>query len=88
MKLTKVTQLQDALFAIRGGRIPPLGSMPSLEKMKEILGFNSYYEEEKRYAIRASPLSSHIGKIETSCTNVVCFSLPTMVILTGIAWLC
>ncbi|KAL5542922.1 hypothetical protein UlMin_010632 [Ulmus minor] len=57
-----IQAMQDALFAIRGGRIPPLGSMPSFEKIKEILGFNNYYEEEKRYAIRASPLSSQIGE--------------------------
>ncbi|CAM8989209.1 unnamed protein product [Rhodiola kirilowii] len=43
--------MQDALTAIKGGRIPPPGSMLSFEEMKETLGFNSYYEEEKRYAI-------------------------------------
>ncbi|PPR87592.1 hypothetical protein GOBAR_AA33101 [Gossypium barbadense] len=42
--------LQDSLTALKGGRIPPPGSMPSFEEIKEILGFNSYYEEEKRYA--------------------------------------
>ncbi|KAL5542968.1 hypothetical protein UlMin_010678 [Ulmus minor] len=45
-----IQAMQDALTAIRGGRIPPPGSMPSFEEMKEILGFNKYYEEEKRYA--------------------------------------
>lgn len=44
--------MQDALTAIKGGRIPPPGSMPSFEEIKEILGFNTYYEEEKRYASR------------------------------------
>ncbi|EEF29706.1 carboxyphosphonoenolpyruvate mutase, putative [Ricinus communis] len=41
----------DSLKAIKGGRIPPPGSMPSFEEIKEILGFNDYYEEENQYAI-------------------------------------
>ncbi|KAL5542921.1 hypothetical protein UlMin_010631 [Ulmus minor] len=57
-----IQAMQDALFTIRGGRIPPVGSMPSFEKIKEILGFNNYYDEEKQYAITASPLSSQIGE--------------------------
>ncbi|PON95558.1 Pyruvate/Phosphoenolpyruvate kinase-like domain containing protein [Trema orientale] len=47
-----IQAMQDALIAIRGGRIPSPGSMPSFEEIKEILGFNIYYEEEKRYATR------------------------------------
>ncbi|KAK9932649.1 hypothetical protein M0R45_019875 [Rubus argutus] len=50
--------MQDALAAIKGGRIPPPGSMPSFEEIKEILGFNDYYEEEKRYSSNSSRLSS------------------------------
>lgn len=49
---------QDALAAIKGGRIPPPGSMPSFEEVKEVLGFNSYYEEEKWYYSNSSQLSS------------------------------
>ncbi|XP_052208488.1 uncharacterized protein LOC127812178 isoform X2 [Diospyros lotus] len=49
--------MQDALAAIRGGRMPPPGSMPSFEEIKEILGFNAYYEEEKRYATGSGQLS-------------------------------
>ncbi|KRH01803.1 hypothetical protein GLYMA_18G299600v4 [Glycine max] len=45
-----IRAMQDSLTAIRGGRIPPPGSMSSFEKIKDILGFNAYYEEEKRYA--------------------------------------
>ncbi|XP_031256730.1 uncharacterized protein LOC116114735 isoform X2 [Pistacia vera] len=45
-----IRAMQDALAAIKGGRIPPPGSMPSFEELKELLGFNAYYEEEKRYA--------------------------------------
>eukprot|EP00257_Ricinus_communis_P023121 XP_015583024.1 uncharacterized protein LOC8268665 [Ricinus communis] len=49
--LTLASHLQDSLKAIKGGRIPPPGSMPSFEEIKEILGFNDYYEEENQYAI-------------------------------------
>ncbi|KAM7489978.1 hypothetical protein LguiB_027462 [Lonicera macranthoides] len=49
-----IRAMQDALTAIRGGRIPPPGSMPSFEELQEILGFNAYYEEEKRYATSSS----------------------------------
>nr|XP_011462598.1 PREDICTED: petal death protein isoform X2 [Fragaria vesca subsp. vesca] len=53
-----IQAMQDALAAIKGGRIPPPGSMPSFEEVKEVLGFNSYYEEEKRYYSNSSQLSS------------------------------
>ncbi|CAI0541238.1 unnamed protein product [Linum tenue] len=49
-----IQAMQDALSAIKGGRIPPPGSMPSFEEIKETLGFNDYYEEEKRYATSIS----------------------------------
>ncbi|XP_057436609.1 uncharacterized protein LOC130729015 isoform X2 [Lotus japonicus] len=45
-----IRAMQDSLTAIKGGRIPPPGSMPSFEEIKDILGFNTYYEEEKHYA--------------------------------------
>ncbi|KAK8983678.1 hypothetical protein V6N11_009466 [Hibiscus sabdariffa] len=45
-----IQAMQDSLIALKSGRIPPPGSMPSFEEIKEILGFNKYYEEEKRYA--------------------------------------
>jgi hypothetical protein len=63
---TYMTQLQDSLTAIRGGRIPPPGSMPSFEEIKEILGFNTYYEEEKRSATSYNQLSSQRGEREIS----------------------
>lgn len=56
-----MTNLQDALNAIKGGRIPSPGSMPSFEEIKETLGFNTYYEEEKRYATSMRRLSSENG---------------------------
>ncbi|XP_065868723.1 uncharacterized protein [Euphorbia lathyris] len=49
-----IRAMQDSLNAIKGGRIPPPGSMPSFDEIKEILGFNTYYEEEKRYATSSS----------------------------------
>lgn len=56
IRLFIMNLLQDALIAIKGGRIPAPRTMPSFEEMKETLGFNAYYEEEKRYAI--SPTNS------------------------------
>lgn len=49
-----IRAMQDALLAIKGGRIPPPGSMPSLEEIEEILGYDTYREEEKRYATSSS----------------------------------
>lgn len=43
---------QDALIAIKGGRIPPPSRLPSFEEVREIIGFNDYYEEEKHYTIK------------------------------------
>ncbi|CAA3009941.1 2,3-dimethylmalate lyase isoform X1 [Olea europaea subsp. europaea] len=52
-----IRAMQDALLAIKGGRIPSPGSMPSFGEIKEILGFNTYYEEEKKYATKTSQFS-------------------------------
>ncbi|PON66911.1 Pyruvate/Phosphoenolpyruvate kinase-like domain containing protein [Parasponia andersonii] len=52
-----IRAMQDALTSIKGGHVPH-ESMPSFEEMKEILGFNSYYEEEKRYATISNQPSS------------------------------
>ncbi|CAN1253290.1 2,3-dimethylmalate lyase [Linum perenne] len=64
-----IQAMQDALTAIKGGRIPPPGSMPSFEEIKETLGFNAYYEEEKRYATTSSsisrqPVSSNVYSVQ------------------------
>ncbi|OMO88057.1 Pyruvate/Phosphoenolpyruvate kinase [Corchorus capsularis] len=53
-----IRAMQDALTALKGGRIPPPVSMPSFEEIKDVLGFNDYYEEEKKYATRTYQLSS------------------------------
>ncbi|KAI9194896.1 hypothetical protein LWI28_009972 [Acer negundo] len=55
-----IRAMQDSLAALKGGRIPPPGSMPSFEEIKELLGFNDYYEEEKRYTT-TSRLSSEVS---------------------------
>ncbi|ERN20095.1 hypothetical protein AMTR_s00066p00035120 [Amborella trichopoda] len=44
-----IRAMQDALKAIKSGRLPPPGSLPSFEEVKETLGLPAYYEEEKRY---------------------------------------
>ncbi|KAF6139524.1 hypothetical protein GIB67_015481 [Kingdonia uniflora] len=46
--------LQDALTALKGGRMPPPRSLPSFDKIKETLGFNNYYEDEERYITTTS----------------------------------
>lgn len=51
------------MAAIKGGRIPAPGSMPSFDELQEILGFNSYYEEEKRYITNDNALSSQGGEL-------------------------
>ncbi|MCD7463460.1 hypothetical protein HAX54_050621 [Datura stramonium] len=61
-----ISAMQDALSAIKGGRMPSPGSMPSFEELKEILGFNTYYEEEKRYATTSSQLPSPKGDFSSS----------------------
>ncbi|KAJ0093109.1 hypothetical protein Patl1_26257 [Pistacia atlantica] len=64
-----IRAMQDALAAIKGGRIPPPGSMPSFEELKELLGFNAYYEEEKRYA------TSRLAASEKGGCNLVLLNL-------------
>ncbi|XP_022137987.1 uncharacterized protein LOC111009259 isoform X3 [Momordica charantia] len=56
-----IQAMQDALLAIKGGRLPSPGSMPTFGEMKEILGFNRYYEEEKKYASAVSQPSLKVG---------------------------
>jgi len=53
--------LQDALIAIKGGRIPPPSSLPSFEEIKDTLGFSHYYEEEKKYVVTPAQSSYRTG---------------------------
>jgi hypothetical protein len=52
--MISICTLQDALIAIKGGRIPPPSSLPTFEEIKNTLGFNHYYEEDKRYAVTSA----------------------------------
>lgn len=53
-----IRAMEDALTAIKGGRVPPPVNLPSFEEIKDTLGFNNYYEEERRYSISAAQPSS------------------------------
>ncbi|XP_020572977.1 uncharacterized protein LOC110019586 [Phalaenopsis equestris] len=44
-----IRAMEDALTALKGGRIPPPGTLPTFEEIKETVGFNEYYEEEELY---------------------------------------
>lgn len=59
-----IRAMEDALIAIKGGRIPPPGSLPSFDEIKETVGFNDYYEEEERYKISGVLKSSGQKKQE------------------------
>ncbi|KAH9302079.1 hypothetical protein KI387_013662, partial [Taxus chinensis] len=75
-----IRAMQDALSALKSGRIPPPASLPSFGEIKDVLGFNDYYEEEKHYSVNESPISSKngmdqiIGSIDDNA-----FTLPSSV---------
>ncbi|URD84317.1 Isocitrate lyase family [Musa troglodytarum] len=58
-----IRAMEDALAAIKSGRVPPPGSLPSFDEIKDTLGFNDYYEEEKRYSISPSQPSYQRGTV-------------------------
>ncbi|THU55570.1 hypothetical protein C4D60_Mb11t07960 [Musa balbisiana] len=58
-----IRAMEDALTAIKSGRVPPPGSLPSFDEIKDTLGFNDYYEEEKRYSISPSQPSYQRGTV-------------------------
>lgn len=43
--------MQDALISIKDGGVPPPALMPSFQEIKDTLGFNRYYKEEKQYQL-------------------------------------
>ncbi|CAO2042007.1 unnamed protein product [Urochloa humidicola] len=43
--------MQDALVAIKDGGVPPPSILPSFQEIKDTLGFNRYYKEEKQYQV-------------------------------------
>jgi 2-methylisocitrate lyase-like PEP mutase family enzyme len=46
--------MQDALVAIKDGGVPPPGALPSFQEIKDTLGFNRYYKEEKQYQVESA----------------------------------
>eukprot|EP01018_Ginkgo_biloba_P032836 Gb_35353 [translate_table: standard] len=52
-----IRAMQDALSSLKSGRIPPPASLPSFEEIKEVIGFNDYYEEEKHYFVNEQPVA-------------------------------
>uniref|UniRef100_J3LX85 Isocitrate lyase n=2 Tax=Oryza brachyantha TaxID=4533 RepID=J3LX85_ORYBR len=44
--------MEDALIAIKNGGVPPPSILPSFEEIKDTLGFNRYYKEEKQYVVQ------------------------------------
>ena len=54
----KLLLLQDALAALKSGRLPTPSALPSFENIKEIVGFPQYYTEEERYTTTSSTSTS------------------------------
>jgi hypothetical protein len=54
--------MQDALLAIKAGGVPPPSSLPSFQEIKDTLGFNRYYEEDKQYSVSQAQPSLPSGE--------------------------
>lgn len=54
---------QDALAALKSGRLPPPSLLPSFETVKDIVGFPKYYEEEARYSTGSSTKNSSYSRM-------------------------
>ncbi|KAM0829928.1 hypothetical protein ACQ4PT_066558 [Festuca glaucescens] len=54
--------MEDALLAIKGGGVPPPSSLPSFQEIKDTLGFNRYYEEDKQYSVSQAQPSLPSGE--------------------------
>ncbi|KAH7282181.1 hypothetical protein KP509_35G017100 [Ceratopteris richardii] len=67
-----ISAMQDALVALKSGRMPPPASLPSFEDIKKVVGFDDYYEEESRYSISSSSSGSNLKaeQIKEMDTNV------------------
>lgn len=57
-----VSHGQDALKALKSGRLPPPGALPSFSEIKDVVGIQEYYEEDERYASLQIPTSSTAQK--------------------------
>lgn len=51
--------MQDALVAIKDGGVPPPSVLPSFQEIKDTLGFNRYYKEEKKYQLVSHDVQFH-----------------------------
>ncbi|KAI5068817.1 hypothetical protein GOP47_0017162 [Adiantum capillus-veneris] len=47
--------MQDALRALKSGRMPPPADLPSFADIKKVVGFEGYYEDQSRYSTSSSP---------------------------------
>lgn len=61
-----IRAMKDALSALKSGRIPPPATLPSFEEIKDIIGFNDYYEEEKCYSMTGQSDAKNNDKSEQS----------------------
>lgn len=59
-----IRAMQDALVALKSGRLPPPSALPSFEAVKDIVGFPKYYEEEERYSTNPSTRSSSYNRMQ------------------------
>lgn len=73
-----IRAMQDALSGLKSGRIPPPSTLPSFEEIKEIIGFNDYYEEEKCYSTigQSDAKNNGMNQITGSKKDSDPFSLP------------
>ncbi|KAG0613270.1 hypothetical protein M758_6G089500 [Ceratodon purpureus] len=58
-----IRAMQDALLALKSGRLPPPSALPSFEAVKDIVGFPKYYEEEARYSTQSSTRRSSYSRM-------------------------
>eukprot|EP00898_Chlorokybus_atmophyticus_P007250 jgi/Chlat1/7526/Chrsp62S07036 len=66
-----IRAMEDALGAIKSGRMSPPAALPSFEYVKEVVGFPSYYQTERRYAT-----SSGVSDTATPVSDTVESSAP------------
>lgn len=61
-----IQAMKDALSGLKSGRIPPPATLSSFEEIKDIIGFNDYYEEEKCYSMTGQSDAKNNDKSEQS----------------------
>lgn len=73
-----IRAMQDALSGLKSGRVPPPATLPSFEEIKEIIGFNDYYEEEMCYSMtgQSDAKNNGMNEITGSKKDSDAFSLP------------